>query len=278
MRVIETAAEMSAVRAAMPEPVALMATLGGMHRGHEALLQRARGLGTTLVASLFLNPTQFGEDEDLGSYPVDTERDLRIFREHCVDYVFKPSIDEMYPPGGYRTIDPGPMGQVLEGEQRPGHFVAVATVVGRICSLIRPNMAVWGAKDAQQNLVIKRATEALELDVAHVIEPTVRDESGLALSSRNAYLSDAERRAAAALYRGLTEAARDFRRGDSDAASLRSIVRTAVAREPLIDLEYVSAAHPETLAELETASAGTLLSLAATVGRARLIDNVVLGE
>ena len=278
MRVIETAAEMSAARAAMPEPVALMATLGGMHRGHETLLQRARGLGTTLVASLFLNPTQFGEDEDLDAYPVDTERDLRIFGEHRVDYVFKPSVDEMYPPGGYRTVDPGPIGQVLEGFRRPGHFLAVATVVGRICSVIRPSMAVWGAKDAQQNLVIKQATKVLQLDVEHFIEPTVRDDSGLALSSRNAYLSDAERRAAAALYRGLAEAAGEYRRGESGADFLRSIVRTAVAREPLINLEYVSAAHPETLAELETASAGTLLSLAATVGRARLIDNVVLGE
>ncbi len=269
---------MSAARADMPEPVALMATLGGMHRGHEALLHRARGLGTTLVASLFLNPTQFSELEDLDAYPVDTERDLRIFREHGVDYVFKPSVDEMYAPGGYRTVDPGPIGQVLEGKQRPGHFVAVATVVGRICSIIRPNIAVWGAKDAQQNLVIKRATDVLELDVAHVIEPTVRDESGLALSSRNAYLSDAERRSAAALYRGLKMAVEEFAHGETAAESLRNIVRAAVVREPLIELDYVSAADPVTLAELATVSDGTLLSLAASVGRARLIDNVVLGE
>ncbi len=262
----------------MPEPVALMATLGGMHRGHEALVHRARELGATLVASLFLNPTQFSDVEDLDSYPVDTERDLRIFREHGVDYVFKPSVEEMYPPGGYRTVDPGPIGEVLEGQRRPGHFVAVATVVGRILSIIRPNMAVWGAKDAQQNLVIKKATEVLELDVAHVIGPTVRDDSGLALSSRNVYLSDAERRSATALYRGLREAADEFERGEADAESLRNIVRTVVAREPLVDLDYVSAADPETLSELETVSDGTLLSLAARVGRSRLIDNVVLGK
>lgn len=278
MRVIETASEMVALRADMPEPVALMATLGGMHRGHEALLHRARRLGTTLAASLFLNPTQFGELEDLDAYPVDTGRDLRIFREHDVDYVFKPSVDEMYPPGGYRTVDPGPIGQVLEGKRRPGHFVAVATVVGRILTIIRPNMAVWGAKDAQQNLVIKKATEMLGLDVVHHIEPTVRDQSGLALSSRNAYLSAAERRAAACLYRGLKEAAEEFAHGGDDANLLRNIVRSVVAGEPLIDLDYVSAAEPVTLAELETASDGTLLSLAAIVGRSRLIDNVVLGE
>ena len=278
MRIIETASEMVALRADMPEPVALMATLGGMHRGHEALLHRARRLGTTLAASLFLNPTQFGELEDLDAYPVDTERDLRIFREHGVDYVFKPSVDEMYPAGGYRTVDPGPIGQVLEGKRRPGHFVAVATVVGRILTIIRPNMAVWGAKDAQQNLVIKKATEMLGLDVVHHIEPTVRDQSGLALSSRNAYLSAAERRAAAGLYRGLKEAAEEFARGGDDANLLRNIVRSVVAREPLIDLDYVSAADPVRLAELETVSDGTLLSLAAIVGRSRLIDNVVLGE
>ena len=262
----------------MPEPVALMATLGGMHRGHEALLERARGLGATLAASLFLNPTQFGELEDLDTYPVDTEQDLRIFREHGVDYVFKPSVAEMYPPGGYQTVDPSPIGQVLEGKQRPGHFVAVATVVGRILSIIKPNMAVWGAKDAQQNLVIKSATDLLGLDVAHFIESTVRDESGLALSSRNALLSDAERKSAAALFRGLFEAAEEFSHGGTDAESLRNIVRTVVAREPLVVLEYVSVADPETLAELETVADGTVLSLAARVGRARLIDNVVLGE
>ncbi len=200
MRVVETAAEMSSARSTMAEPVALMATLGGMHAGHEALLTRGRELGETLVASLFLNPTQFGEGEDLGDYPVDIERDLQIFRAHGVDYVFKPSVEEMYPPGGYQEIDPGPIGKVLEGKQRPGHFVAVATVVGRICSIIQPDMAVWGAKDAQQNLVIKQATELLGLNVDHYVEPTVRDESGLALSSRNAYLSDAERASAAVLY------------------------------------------------------------------------------
>ena len=162
----------------------------------------------------------------------------------------------MYPPGGYRTVDPGPIGQVLEGKQRPGHFVAVATVVGRIISIIRPNMAVWGAKDAQQNLVIKKATEVLGIDVVHHIEPTVRDESGLALSSRNAHLSAAERRAAAGLYRGLSRAADEYRRGDVEANSLRNIVRSAVALEPIIDLEYVSAADPVTLAELETVSDG----------------------
>lgn len=269
---------MIAARSEMSGPVALMATLGGMHRGHEALLQRARGLGATLVASLFLNPSQFGEGEDLNAYPTDTERDLTIFREHGVDYVFKPSVEEMYPPGGYQTVDPGPIGLVLEGRERPGHFTAVATVVGRILSIVRPDIAVWGAKDAQQNLVIKRATEILQLDVVHVIEPTVRDGSGLALSSRNAYLSATERRAATVLYRGLNKARDMFLRGAADADLLRDIVRAEIAREPLVELDYVSAADPMTLVELETVRDGALLSLAAHVGGARLIDNVVLGE
>lgn len=278
MQVIETAEGMITARAEMAGPVALMATLGGMHRGHEALLRHARGLCATLVASLFLNPTQFGEGEDLDAYPIDTERDLRIFQEQGVDYVFKPSVEEMYPSGGYREVDPGPIGLVLEGRERPSHFAAVATVVGRILSIIQPDTAVWGAKDAQQNLVIKKATEILQLDVVHVIEPTVREESGLALSSRNVYLSAAERSAAAVLFRGLSNAAGTFSKGVTDGDVLRNIVRTEIAGEPLVALDYVSAADPVTLAELETVSAGTLLSLAARVGRARLIDNVVLVE
>ena len=263
-------------RRGMDSPVSLMATLGGMHRGHEVLLDEARVAGRTLVASLFLNPTQFAPGEDLDRYPVDTERDLAIFRAKGVDIVFMPSVEEMYPPGGDASMDPGPVGDVLEGVHRPGHFRGVATVVAKICSTIRPHIAVWGAKDAQQNVVIQNVTDVLGLRVEHRIIQTVRDDDGVALSSRNRYLSSEERRAAPALYRGLQEAQVLWNSGEADPGALKAIVEAASAHEDLIQLDYVSVADPLTFVELERSRSGAVVSLAANLGGARLIDNIVL--
>jgi pantoate--beta-alanine ligase len=253
-----------------------MATLGGMHLGHEALLDEARAAGRTLVASLFLNPKQFSPAEDLDRYPVDTERDLAIFRAKGVDVLFMPSVDEMYPPGDDADMDPGPVGEILEGASRPGHFRGVATVVARICSTIRPDIAVWGAKDAQQNVVIRNVTETLGLPVEHRIIPTVRDDDGVALSSRNRYLSSSERSAAPVLYKALQGAQKLWESGEVNPEVLKGSVEIAVAREHLIQLDYVSVADPETFAELEPARSGAVISLAANLGSARLIDNIVL--
>jgi pantoate--beta-alanine ligase len=264
------------VRRGLDSPVSLMATLGGMHLGHEALLDEARVAGRTLVASLFLNPTQFAADEDLDRYPVDTERDLAIFRAKGVDVLFKPSVEEMYPPGDDAEMDPGPVGDILEGAHRPGHFRGVATVVAKICSTIRPDIAVWGAKDAQQNVVIRHVTKTLGLQVEHRIITTVRDPEGVALSSRNRYLSALEWSAAPVLYQALQGAQELWDSGEVNAAALKASVEAAVASESMVQLDYVSVADPETFTELEPARSGAVVSLAANLGSARLIDNIVL--
>ncbi len=273
---IASIADMHRVRSDLPGPVAMMATLGGMHEGHEALLERAREVGTSLVASLFLNPTQFDDPADLERYPADRARDLELFERYGVDVVFAPTADAMYPPGSSTEVDPGPVARVLEGAHRAGHFRGVATIVTKILTILRPDIAVWGAKDAQQNVVIRRISRDLGMPVEHIIVPTVRSPEGLALSSRNRHLSEAEREQATSLHAGLQGALKAWSGGLRDAALLREAVRSEISGHPLVSLEYVSVAHPETLEELDTAVAGALLSLAARVGRTRLIDNVRL--
>ncbi len=276
MRVVTSVAEMHAARSALGGPVSMMATLGGMHEGHEALLRRARAEGASLVASLFLNPTQFDDPSDLERYPTDRARDLATFEAHGVDVVFAPTVEEMYPDGASTQVDPGPMATVLEGAHRPGHFRGVATVVTKILTVLRPDVAVWGAKDAQQNVVISRVTRDLGMPVRHVLVPTVRAPDGLALSSRNRHLSPPERAQATALHAGLRHAAQLWADGETDGEALRSAVRRTLEEHPLVSLEYVSVADPETLEELDEARPGALLSLAAHVGRTRLIDNLTL--
>lgn len=276
MRVIETVAEMHAARDHLERPVAMMATLGGMHDGHEALLERARAVGASLVTSLFLNPTQFDDPDDLARYPTNRARDLEIFERHGTDIVFAPPAEEMYPTGATTEVDPGPVGRMLEGAHRPGHFRGVATVVAKILTVLRPDIAVWGAKDAQQNVVIRRLSRDLRMPVQHVFVPTVRAPDGLAMSSRNRHLSEEERVQATALFRGLGTALDLWRDGFRDADKLRDAVRFELSEQPLVEIEYVSLADPDTLEELTHARTGALLSLAARVGRTRLIDNVTL--
>lgn len=276
MRVIESADEIRAVRRSCAEPVALVPTMGALHAGHLALLETARSHSRTSFASLFVNPTQFGPGEDFDAYPRDPDRDLATFEAYDIDYVFMPSVEEMYPPGGTTTVDPGAIGTVLEGRARPGHFKGVATVVTKLLILIRPDVAVFGEKDAQQVVVIRRLVKDLLLGMEVLDVPTVRDPDGLALSSRNAYLTRDQRRDGAILYRALLAARRRWEAGERDAEALREIVRREVAARPSASLEYVSVADPETLEEVSQAQAGALISLAARVGSARLIDNIRL--
>jgi len=278
MKVIETAAEMRQARAAMRSPVGLVPTMGALHRGHEALLARGREASATLVASLFVNPTQFGPDEDFELYPRDTDRDLAVFDRHGVDAVFAPSVEEMYPEGGATGVDPGRIGRVLEGEHRAGHFLGVATVVAKLFAVVRPDLAFFGEKDAQQLRVVRRMARDLLHGVDVIGVPTVREPDGLALSSRNRYLEGDDRRAATVLYRSLQEAEVLWEAGERDAGALRRRVQDVFAAEPLAELEYVSVADPDTLTELTAIEGAALVSLAARVGGARLIDNVLLGE
>ncbi len=227
--------------------------------------------------SLFVNPKQFGFGEDLDGYPRDFEKDAGICLRHDVDVLFAPSVEEMYPPGDDFVVDSGPIGRLLEGAQRPGHFVGVATVVAKLFDIIRPDLAFFGEKDAQQLVVIRSLVTQLGLDIKITPVPTVREPGGLAVSSRNAYLTQPERRAAGILYQALAAAGEAWSSGERNGGRLRARMNDVLAREPLADLVYVSIADPETLLELEQAGRVALASMAVRIGRARLIDNVMLG-
>jgi pantoate--beta-alanine ligase len=278
MRTVTTLADLRDARASLLEPVGLVPTMGYLHKGHLSLVRRARAECAGVVVSIFVNPTQFGPDEDLSTYPRDLSRDLGLLEAENVDLVWKPTPEVMYPPGFQTWVDVEKVTQPLEGVRRPGHFRGVATVVTKLFTAVLPHKAYFGQKDAQQAVVIRQVTRDLNFPIDIVVCPIVREADGLALSSRNTYLNPDERQAAAALYRGLTAAREAFESGERDAGQLRTIVTQVVAREALVRLQYVSCAHPETLGELETITDGALISLAAYVGQTRLIDNVVVGE
>lgn len=277
MRMVATVAEMCALREELDGSVGLVPTMGYLHEGHLSLVRRARAECDAVVVSVFVNPTQFDPNEDLDTYPRDLDRDLRLLEGAGVEVVFAPTVEEMYPGGRHATVDPGPIARRLEGAARPGHFRGVATVVARLLDIAQPDCAYFGEKDAQQLLVVKEVVESLRLPVRVVGCPTVREPDGLALSSRNVYLTPDDRRAAPAIYRGLSEARRLWRAGERSGQALRSAVRVELDAQPLLKTEYVSLADGHTLEELERApDRGALLSVAVRAGEARLIDNVRL--
>ncbi len=279
MRTLTTIAELRATRAVLPGPVGLVPTMGYLHEGHLGLVRAARAENASVVVSIFVNPTQFGPGEDLATYPRDLERDFKLSEHEGVDLVFAPSVSEMYPPDDAVTVDPGPIGSRLEGAARPGHFRGVGTVVTKLLNVVQPDRAYFGQKDAQQLVVIEHVVRGLFLPATIVACPTVREPDGLALSSRNVRLTPTQRAAAPALYRGLARASNGWRAGERSPECLRAAVRAEVEPERELCLEYVSAAHPRTLEELQTVPAeGVLLSLASHAGSVRLIDNVRLGE
>jgi pantoate--beta-alanine ligase len=252
--------------------------MGYLHEGHMSLVRTARESNDHVAASIFVNPTQFGPNEDFARYPRDEERDLALLREAGVDLVFMPAAAEMYPEGAATTVDPGPIAEVLEGKIRPGHFRGVATVVLKLFEVVRPTRAYFGRKDAQQLVVIRRMVRDLNLCVEIVPMPTVREPDGLAMSSRNVYLSPDERQQALCLHRSLTLAQEMWTRGVRDADAYRSRMREVIEAEPSASIDYVSVANPETLAGLERIQGPALVSLAVRIGKTRLIDNVTLGE
>ncbi len=277
MEVVTAVEELRRVRRAWRGPVGLVPTMGYLHAGHLALVERARAENDRVIVSIFVNPVQFGPNEDFAAYPRDVERDLGLLREARVDLVFTPSVEEVYPQDFQTYVNVERVSQRLEGAMRPGHFRGVATVVLKLFNLTQANRAYFGRKDAQQLLVIRQMVRDLGVPIEIVPVPTVREEDGLAISSRNVYLNPAERAASVAISRGLFAAHERFRTGERDAEALRGLVREAIAGEPLARLEYVSLADPANdLAELDQARPGSLLSVAAWVGKTRLIDNVDL--
>ena len=276
MEVVQTLESLRRWRATTHRSIGLVPTMGYLHEGHLALVRRARAENDVVAVSIFVNPRQFGPDEDLERYPRDTERDISLLHAESVDLVFVPSADEMYPPGFSTTVDVGSLGERLEGVSRPGHFKGVATVVARLLNLTRPQRAYFGQKDAQQVIVVRRMVKDLALTVQIEAVPTVRETDGLALSSRNIFLSIEERRAATALSRALLRAQESFEWGERSAGRLRQIVRDILDLELLVRADYVSVADAVTLDELEQVDRPAVLSVAAWVGHTRLIDNVPL--
>jgi pantoate--beta-alanine ligase len=275
MRVIETINEFRAATSAIDRPLGLVPTMGALHDGHMSLVSRARAESATLAVSIFVNPAQFGPKEDYASYPRDMDTDLTRLREAGVDLVLAPMTDEMYPAGSHTRVDVGSLSGRLEGESRPGHFVGVATVVTKLLSIVRPDTAYFGQKDAQQGLVISRLNADLNLGAQIVLCPIVREADGLALSSRNAGLSADERQAATVLYKALSAAGS---METDNAEQIRQRMREIIEEEPMASLDYVSVANPQTLDELDTMTEAALALVAVRIGKTRLIDNMTIGS
>jgi pantoate--beta-alanine ligase len=277
MQTITTLSELRAARHGLPEPVGLVPTMGFLHAGHISLVQRALAECASVVVSIFVNPTQFDPSEDLEKYPRDLPRDLALLEAAGVDLVWSPTAEGMYPPGFQTWVEVNGLTKGLEGEIRPGHFRGVATIVAKLFNAVRPDKAYFGQKDAQQAAVVRRMARYLDFPIEIVICPTLREADGLAMSSRNTYLNPDERKAATVLFRALETARSAYDSGERNAEALCVLVRETVAKEPLARLQYVSCANYDTLEELESVSGKALLSMAAYLGKTRLIDNFVLG-
>jgi len=259
--------------------IGFVPTMGALHEGHLSLIHEARAMCDVVVVSVFVNPTQFGPAEDFNAYPRDLTRDAGLLAEYNVDYVFAPSAEEIYPPGFSTYVTVEGMSEELEGVSRPGHFRGVTTVVAILLNVVKPDFAFFGQKDAQQAVLIKRMVRDLALNTEIVVLPIVREESGLAMSSRNDYLNEEQHRAAAVLHRSLSQAQAAFEAGERSVTDLTEIVRATIEKEPLVRIDYVSVNDAETLARLDKIDdRPALISLAVFVGRTRLIDNVVLGK
>ena len=252
--------------------------MGALHGGHASLLEAARAADASVVASVFVNPTQFGPGEDFNRYPRDEAADLAALEAAGIDVAFLPTVEEIYPPGASTVIDVGRVGQVLEGAHRPGHFRGVATVVAVLLNLVAPERAYFGQKDGQQVVVVKKLVRDLGLPVEIVVCPTVREENGLALSSRNRYLTDDERSDAAVLSRALDAAATRYQAGERSADVLRNTMRLALRKVPDSQIDYISVADAQTLEELHSIDRPALASLAVRFPSARLIDCMPLPE
>jgi pantoate--beta-alanine ligase len=278
MKVVTEIADLRRERSLLPSPLGFVPTMGYLHEGHLSLVRRAKEQCASVAVSIFVNPTQFGPGEDLGSYPRDLERDLELLEPLGVDLVWTPTPEVMYPPSYQTWVVVETLTARLEEVIRPGHFRGVTTVVTKLFNAVGPQYAYFGQKDAQQAVVVRRMTSDLNFPIEIVVCPTVREADGLAMSSRNSYLSRKERKAATVLFRALSAAKKAYDEGERDSETLKQIVRDTVATEPLAKFQYVSCADIETLTGVETVKGRALLSMATFIGKTRLIDNFVLEE
>jgi pantoate--beta-alanine ligase len=259
--------------------VGFVPTMGALHEGHFSLVREARQMCDVVIVSIFVNPTQFNQSDDFKKYPRDLTADAALLTEYQVDYVFAPDTTEIYGENFSTYVYVENLTESLEGASRPGHFRGVATIVTILFNTIRPDFAFFGQKDAQQVAVVKRLTQDLGFDTEIVVASTVREESGLAMSSRNSLLSEEERRAAAVIYKALREAKLAVKEGERSAGRLAEIVRAKIANEPLAQIDYVSVVDSETLAPVDKIEENAvLIAVAARFGRTRLIDNTVINK
>jgi len=261
-----------------PKPIGLVPTMGYLHEGHLSLLRTAKNECATVAVSIFVNPTQFGQNEDLSAYPRDLPHDLQLLEREAVDLVWTPVSAEIYPQNFQTWVDVEEITKHLEGAQRPGHFRGVATVVAKLFNALQPQMAFFGQKDAQQVAVVRQMVRDLNFPIEIVVCPTVRESDGLAMSSRNSYLNHQERQAAPILYKALNTAQTAFQSGERQANAIRQIMRDTIKKESLATIQYVSCADPDTLLEIGGVIDGrVLLSMAVYIGKTRLIDNFLIG-
>jgi pantoate--beta-alanine ligase len=276
MQILTSLQDLRQFRTSLSGRFGLVPTMGALHAGHLSLVRRAKAECRHVGVSIFVNPTQFGPNEDFTKYPRTLEQDLRLLEPLGVDVVWAPPPEEVYPPGAQTWVTVDHVSAPLEGARRPGHFRGVTTVVAKLFNAFTPDRAYFGQKDAQQAAVLKRMVQDLNFPLEVVVCPIIREPDGLALSSRNRYLSPEERRSAIVLYRALCAAQAALDGGERDASRVRAGMAEILAAEPLARADYVSAADPDTLEELDQIDAQVLLSLAVRMGTTRLIDNFVL--
>jgi pantoate--beta-alanine ligase len=279
MEIINRRQRMSSVarkiRREQDKSVGLVPTMGALHEGHLSLVKEARQMCDIVVVSVFVNPTQFAPNEDFAHYPRDLTKDTAVLTDYNVDYIFAPTTEEMYPRGYSTYVTVEGLSDQLEGVSRPGHFRGVATVVTVLLNTIRPDFAFFGQKDAQQALVIKRLVKDLAFDAEIVVLPTVREDSGLAMSSRNTYLNSEEREAAKVIHRSLVKAKEAYKAGERNSGKLIELVRKTIETEPRARLDYVQISNAENLERVEKLEDHPILiTIAVFIGKTRLIDNI----
>ncbi len=283
MEIINRRQRMSSVarkiRREQDRTIGLVPTMGALHEGHLSLVREARRMCDVVVVSVFVNPAQFGPGEDYERYPRDLTKDTALLTDYNVDYIFAPTVEEMYPKGFATYVTIEGLSDQLEGAARPGHFRGVATVVTILLNTVRPDFAFFGQKDAQQALIIKRLVRDLAFDSEIVVLPTVREDSGLAISSRNLYLSADEQAAARVIHWALVQAKTAYREGERNAGRLADSIRSIIEAEPRARLDYVTVADAETLEKLDKLDdKSVLIAVAVYIGKTRLIDNTILNS
>ncbi len=283
MEIINRRQRMSSVarkiRREQDRTIGLVPTMGALHEGHLSLVREARRMCDVVVVSVFVNPAQFGPGEDFERYPRDLTKDTALLTDYNVDYIFAPPVEELYSKNFSTYVNVEGLSDQLEGAARPGHFRGVATVVTVLLNVVRPDFAFFGQKDGQQAVIIRRLVRDLALDTEIIVLPTVREDSGLAMSSRNSYLNAEEQEAATVIHRALTKAKETYKAGEKHASKLAELVRTTIEAEPLVRVDYVSITDVETLEKLDKLDERpVLIAVAAYIGKIRLIDNTMLNS